>query len=250
MINKDLKKELQAVEKKEQKLLCKVEKENKIKDTIYEKVPKGVSDTLEAAFAKAFHLVFTKGTAIIEKTFDKEESSLEFEAGNYIVNKAGNKKSIRRLDKGAKKNSGLNHAVTTFSGFGMGILGMGLPDIPLLVSTVLKGIYEIAIGYGFSYESEEEKVYILRLIHTALANGEEKQTYNSLLDSIAYEPESLEKEIAATAKVLSDSLLVEKFVQGLPIVGVVGGFVNHAVYGKIAAFAAVKYKKRYLISKL
>ena len=57
---------------------------------------------------------------------------------------------------------------------------------------------------------------------------------------------TLAGEIASTARMLSDALLVEKFVQGLPVVGVVGGAVNF----RIAALAAVKYKKRYLMRKL
>ena len=33
-----------------------------------------------------------------------------------------------------------------------------------MVGTILRGVYEIAIGYGVDYGSEEEKRYILRLI--------------------------------------------------------------------------------------
>lgn len=59
----------------------------------------------------------------------------------------------------------------------------------------------------------------------------------------------MSEEIKKTAKALADALLVEKFVQGIPIVGVVGGFVNHAVYKKILFLARLEYKKRYLLGK-
>lgn len=245
-----LEKELAAVEKREKKLLACGLKKGKLKQSIYEKVPDKVSGLLEAAFAKAFRTVFVGGTAMIEKTFDKESARLEYEAGDFIVDKARNKKSLRRMDKFAKKDNLLNNAATTAAGFGLGFLGLGLPDIPLMVATILKGVYEIAIGYGVDYEDEQEKVYILRLICTALADEEEKAACNRRLDAVESGRGGLESEITATARTLSDALLVEKFVQGLPVVGAVGGVVNYSIYRRICALAAVKYKKRYLERKI
>lgn len=155
-----LEKELAAVEKREKKLLAGGLKKGKVKQAVYEKVPEKVSGLLEAAFSKAFKTVFINGTPLIERTFDKEGAGLEFEARDYIVDRAGNKKSLRRLDKQAKKDSKINHAATTAAGLGLGFLGLGLPDIPLMVGTILRGVYEIAIGYGVDYGSEEEKRYI------------------------------------------------------------------------------------------
>ena len=231
-----LEKELAAVEKREKKLLAGGLKKGKVKQAVYDKVPEKVGGLLEAAFSKAFKTVFINGTPLIERTFDKD--------------RAGNKKSLRRLDKQAKKDSKINHAATTAAGFGLGFLGLGLPDIPLMVGTILRGVYEIAIGYGVDYSSEEEKRYILRLICTALSDGDERSVYNRKLDSMEYGGGTLAGEIASTARMLSDALLVEKFVQGLPVVGVVGGAVNFSIYRRIAALAAVKYKKRYLVRKL
>lgn len=243
-------KELMQIEKKEKKILNTVSLHIPFRDSIYEKVPKGLSKTLEMAFTKAFKMVFLEGTKVIEKTFDKESTSLSFDAGDFVVNKAQSKKSIHRLDKTAHKGDLLNHTATTAAGFGMGLLGLGLPDIFLLVSTLLKGIYEIALGYGFTYEEDKEKIYILRLICTALSDSKKKQEFNQKLELKSDAQDLMDEEIRITAKVLSDSLLVEKFVQGIPIVGVVGGFVNHAVYKKTSALAQIKYKKRYLLQKL
>ena len=36
-----------------------------------DKVPQQLQSTLDAAFSKAFNLIFEKGTGIIEKTFEK-----------------------------------------------------------------------------------------------------------------------------------------------------------------------------------
>lgn len=245
-----LEKELAIVEKREKKLLAGGLKKGKLKQSIYDKVPEKVSGLLEAAFSKAFKTVFIKGTPLIERTFDKEGAGLEFEAGNFIVDRAGNKKSFRRMDKQAKKGSGINHAMTAAAGLGLGFLGMGLPDIPLLVGMILRGIYEIAIGYGVDYGAEEEKRYILRLVCTALSDSGERAVCNRKLDAMEYGSGTLTAEIASAARVLSDGLLVEKFVQGLPVVGAVGGIVNFNIYRRIAALAEVKYKKRYLLRKI
>ena len=42
----------------------------------------------------------------------------------------------------------------------MGVLGIGLPDIPVFTGMILKNIYETALQYGYSYESREEKYFI------------------------------------------------------------------------------------------
>lgn len=39
----------------------------------------------------------------------------------------------------------------------MGFLGMGLPDIPVFLGVLLRSIYEIALSFGFSYDTEEEQ---------------------------------------------------------------------------------------------
>lgn len=249
MATNTLQRELLALEKKEAKLLGTQPPDNRLKEALYQKVPQGLSATLEKAFTKAFEVVFLNGTTLIEKTFDKEGAAVDYEAGNFVVDRLGSKKSVRKLDSGARRHNLLNAAATTATGLGLGLVGLGLPDIPLLVGTMLKGIYEIALGYGFSYEEAAERVYMLRLIRTALTGGEEKLATNRLLDQ-APDGADLKGEMAATAKALSDALLVEKFIQGLPIVGVVGGFVNHQVYTKTAGLAMVKYKKRYLLEKL
>lgn len=133
----------------------------------------------------------------------------------------------------------------------MGALGLGIPDIPVFVATTLRGIYQIVLSYGYDYEKKEEKIYILRIIRTALAKDpSEKNKYNDELENENYYNLSLENEIRITAEVMSEALLLEKFIQGIPIVGIVGGIVNHSIYKKITNFAMIKYKKRYILNKL
>ena len=65
------------------------------------------------------------------------------------------------------------------AGIGMGILGVGISDIPVFTGMILKSIYEIAMHYGYSYETEEEQHFILLLIQGAVSQGEEMFTGNS-----------------------------------------------------------------------
>ena len=133
----------------------------------------------------------------------------------------------------------------------MGILGLGIPDIPLFVATILRGIYQISLSYGFDYKTKKEKVYILRLIRTALAKTpEEKYKHNEELENGKYYNIILEDEIKYTAQVMADSLLLEKFIQGIPVVGAVGGAINNSIYRKISNFSMIKYKKKYIKDKL
>ena len=40
-------------------------------------------------------------------------------------------------------------------GVGLGALGIGMPDIVLFTSVVLRGCYETALRYGFTYDTPE-----------------------------------------------------------------------------------------------
>ena len=46
----------------------------------------------------------------------------------------------------------------------MGVLGIGLPDIPVFTGMILKNIYETALQYGSAMKAGKEKYFILLLI--------------------------------------------------------------------------------------
>ena len=135
----------------------------------------------------------------------------------------------------------------------LGVLGIGLPDIPLFISVIIKSIYEVALSYGYHYETVEEKIYILLLICGAMTKGDEQKEFNEKIDQLGkhnvVSELDLEEQIKVTASILSEALLMTKFIQGIPIVGVVGGVVNYKIIKKIGSYAGLKYKKKYLISK-
>ena len=44
-------------------------------------------------------------------------------------------------------------------------------------------------------------------------------------------------------------MMVSKFIQGVPVLGVVGGLTNPVYYRKIQQYVRLKYQKRFLMAK-
>lgn len=219
-----------------------------------EKVPEKLQNTLEKGFVKAFELIFEKGTEIIEKTYKKEEMQKDFKINDYANEIKRSKKTIKAFGKKADKIRRVNLLISGATGVGMGILGVGIPDIPVFTSMILKSIYEIALSYGFEYDSEKERRFILMLILGAVSYGEEMVIINEQIDHyintnslpMGYIEKSL---IERTASGLSKELLYMKFLQGIPIVGAVGGIYDAIYMKRITEYANIKYKKRFYLSK-
>jgi len=55
-----------------------------------------------------------------------------------------------------------------------------------------------------------------------------------------------QKQIEQTAKALSKELLYMKFLQGIPLVGAVGGAYDMVYLKQITEYANLKYKRRFL----
>lgn len=60
---------------------------------------------------------------------------------------------------------------------------------------------------------------------------------------------SQEKQIARASAYLSKELLYMKFLQGIPVVGVVGGVCDVVYMKRIQEYADLKYKKRFLMER-
>lgn len=214
-------------------------------------VPEKLKDSLNIAFYKAFEMMFEKGTDIIEKTYQKEKKQQNYKINVYANEIRQNQRSLRKFGKDAGISKSMNLAVSAVEGVGMGLLGMGLPDIPVFLGVLLKSIYEIALSYGFSYEEEEEQIFILKLIETALLHENELSLSNMELNLWIREERKFEiaksEQIRRSSDALAQELLYLKFVQGLPVVGVLGGISDVVYQKKISDFAELKYKKRFLI---
>ena len=70
-----------------------------------------------------------------------------------------------------------------------------------------------------------------------------------ILDTKVPEDYNEQKQIEKAAAGLSKELLYMKFLQGIPIVGAVGGAYDVVYLKQITEYANLKYKKRFLLSK-
>ncbi len=216
------------------------------------KIPKGLQNTLDIAFAKAFRLVFEKGTGVIEKTYNKADMKKQYQINEYAAKVYGNNKSLKVFSGKAKGTGAGNLILSGAAGVGLGVLGIGLPDIALFTGFMLKGVYEIALNYGFDYEDEEEKKFILLLIRGALSYGEELRSINEELNfymdySAFGKDRSLDNSIQGAAGCLSKELLYMKFLQGIPVVGAIGGAYDAVYMKQIMEYAELKYRRRFYL---
>ncbi|MBR4025993.1 MAG: EcsC family protein [Lachnospiraceae bacterium] len=252
-------KELRLVYKEEEKLRKIAQNKEEVvwKKELESKIPPKVYEGLNSAFCKAFYLIFEKGTGIIEKTYNKEEIKQDHMVRDYAIQLKGTRKELRKLDKQAKSSDVRNILLTTAEGIGLGALGVGLPDIVLFVGMMMKGIYECAAHYGIDYENPAERLLILNMMSASMSTKENWEMYNKEVDSlIANETleklyvseEELKVQIEKTAEIFAMDMLLLKFVQGLPIVGILGGASNPIYYRKVMRYVQVKYKKRYLLN--
>lgn len=247
-------KEFTALLKKERRFLKAREnkKESFINRQLEKVVPQKLRSTLDSAFAKAFGLIFEKGTKVIEKTYNREGLEIDFYENDYNNGVLESKKTLRAFSKKAKAAGNRNLFLSGVAGIGMGILGVGIPDIPVFTGMLLKSIYEIALDYGFDYDSEKERAFILWVIEGAVSYGENIAETNEKIERFIKTgkiPENYDQTeaIKSAASNLSKELLYMKFVQGIPIIGAVGGFYDAVYMKRINEFANLKYRKRMLL---
>jgi hypothetical protein len=251
-----LEKELDALNKREKKFLTsRQEKEDTVLNQfLADKVPPNLQATLDNAFFKAFQLIFEKGTGVIEKTYRREDLEKNFQVKEFSHETKGTRKTLKAFSKGANSAGNKGMFLSGASGIGMGLLGVGIPDIPVFTGMILRTVYEIALGYGFHYDTEEEQYFILLLIQGAVSHGTALDTVNAQVNRYIREltlPPDYNKDdqIRQTAGALSKELLYMKFLQGIPLVGAVGGVYDVVYMKNITEYAKIKYQRRFLRTK-
>lgn len=239
--------------KKEEKFLkARADKKDSFLNRKLEKVvPAKLQETIDEAFSKVFNLIFEKGTGFIEKTYSKQRLKEEYAEKDYASLTDHSGKQLRSFSKKAKASGTGNMILSGAAGIGMGAAGVGIPDIPIFTAMLFKSIYEIALNYGFSYDNDRERNFILLLIQGAVSYGDNLTRINNEIDRFIKtgkfdENVDLQKQIKKTSALLSKELLYMKFLQGTPIVGAIGGFYDVLYMKNITDYANIKYKRRFL----
>ena len=66
------------------------------------------------------------------------------------------------------------------------------------------------------------------------------------IDNSKYHNYNIDETLKETSDKISTYMLTSKFIQGLPLVGVIGGITNFKTLQDISTIAKLKYKQRYL----
>lgn len=218
-----------------------------------EHIPPKLQETLDAAFMKAFEVMFTKGSGIIEKTCGKGKKTIDYQIRSYEEELRQDRKSLKAFRKKAGGIRAANLAVSAVEGVGLGFLGIGLPDIPLFTGVIFKTLYEIALNYGYPYEDEQEQIFLLKIVEAAVSKGPRLQELdrelNRWMDGGQPFETSRKEQIERTAKALSGDLLYMKFVQGIPVAGIAGGISDVRCLSAVAAYGDMKYQRRFLMAR-
>ncbi len=255
---KAIEKELVKIEKAEERMRRHAEKKTEIlwKVKLEEKIPDKIMAGIQKAFSKAFYMIFEKGNTIIEKTYNRDSIEKDFQIRDFAVDLKGGRKEIEKLKKDVAGSNAVSTLITAIEGISLGALGIGLPDIIIWIGFLLRGVYETALKYGFDYEMPEEKVFILEMLEAAMLNGAEWKTVNESVDfyiertaHVAITGEDVKLHIEKTANAFATDMLFTKFIQGIPVAGMVGGVANPVYYHKIMSYVRLKYRKRYLLGK-
>lgn len=251
-----LQKEWELLRRREERYLARhgEKKENALTAKLEAVIPAGLQSTLNTAFYKAFQLIFEKGTGIIEKSYPAEERKKNFLINDYSADVRQNKKNLRSFGKAAASAQRGNVLLSAAAGTGMGLLGIGIPDIPLFTSLLLKNIYEISASYGYDYKLPREQHFILLLIEGAVSEGERLHQLDGRINTAVQGgelnlPGDGQEQLRRCADALARELLCMKFLQGIPIVGAVGGACDALIMGRVSDYARLKYQRRLLERK-
>ena len=222
-------------------------------DKLKEKIPEKVREKLEFAFCKSFNAVFEYGDAVIDKTinFNAHRSRFEKKEMDFLAN--GSYSSLSAIDRSGILSDSFNLLLTTVEGVGLGLLGVGIPDIVLFVAMLLRGVQEAALQYGRDPNTEQDKMLMLYMLEAAMCSGEDWVEKDKLIEQmflyphlIPDDPDIADEQLQKTAAAFATDLLVLKFIQGLPIVGFVGGLSNPVYYNKVIRYVRLKYERSYI----
>lgn len=252
-----MEKEIARLRRAERRFLRKqLNKEpTKLDKLLEERVPEKLESTLDAAFSKAFHLVFSKGSSIISKTISTDKLVEEFEADLISLKATGKGREMRKFKRRASVTGTAHTMVSTVTGIALGVAGAWIPDIIVFLTLLLRNIYQISMQYGYAYDTDEEKKFILRVVAAAVMEGDEllaaDKEINKIIKAGLFTDEgTVDERINEAATALGHALLLMKFLQNIPVVGVVGGASDFIYMEKISDYAVLKYQRRFLTDQL
>ena len=166
-------KEIESLKRTEARFLSKYKekRDTKLDRLLAEKIPDKLEETLDKAFVKAFRIIFSKGTIIIEKTYPMKKLGDSFDKDAQKLSVYGRRRDLKRFGYRAGGTGVVHTMASTLVGTAMGIVGVGIPDVAVFTSLLLRNIYEISMRYGYDYDTEQERRFVPRIIAASFQYG-------------------------------------------------------------------------------
>ncbi len=254
-----IKKELHKVKKQEARYIYRASsgEGSYIQSVINRIIPKKLNNKLNAAFGKAFSLIFNKGRIVIKKTYSEKRMKTTFEEDKRFAAAADNRLSVKSFRSKAWRLGILDGIIAGCIGMGLGLIGRGIIDIPVFVSVAFRDIYLTALCYGFDYEKQEEQYLMLKMMEAAISTGETAEVLNEEVDDLInsidsgryiYQEGDIQAQMAYTSDELANQILYLKFLQLIPVAGAVAGCSDIVYLSKVHRYINIKYRKRFLLS--
>ena len=251
--NKSYKRELHRVEQQEGSYLKRrgKDKTSLINSLTKKQVPEKVLDTLEEVFYRSLKMMMEKGTNGLEKTIGRDQKEVRWEENIQHAQILRDSASIRNLGREATKDGAKSLLLSGLTGVVLGFMGIGIPDVAVYSAMLIREVYSHALNYGYHYDTDEEKYFVLLLIRGAFLSGPALAEVNEKANLFMKKGEipentDLLKEIQTTAQTVANEISSAKVVQQIPLVGVVGGVYDAVYMARLTEFADIKYRKRML----
>ena len=216
---------------------------------LYERVPKGLRSSLNGALASALEATLRRS----DRTPYAGSRRREARAAELRVKTQSreNRRNLQAPKKWADRAIRRQTAAAGAESVAMGLMGWGLPDLPVFTALLLRNLGTLAQRYGFPTGGRRERWFRLKLIETALSRGEAAsagdRALNRMIEREALETAEPERRwVEASASALADELLCLKFLQGVPVAGALGAVGSTAVLNRILEYAELKYRRRML----
>lgn len=212
---------------------------------VQDATPQKVRDGLETAFHKSFLALLARPELV----------------GKGLTVAAGGDGSLRQQRacfSQARFRAGASAlGYTLFSGGEaavLGVLGIGLPDIPVLLSTLLRSLYRVCAQYGHDWRSPQEQAFLLAILAAAAAPEEEARPLLQRCQELGQRIDagqdweavwSVEQAAREASRQLCNPVVVAKLVQGVPLAGVCGAWFNGRLLSRCGKLASCQYQRRW-----
>lgn len=218
--------------------------------------PKGQREALDAAFSKSLRLLLDPERQLMQKLVNREALEKRFHQLDQLVDRDPGFKALGNIEREVGLICGGGMSAAALEGAGLGSLGVGNPEVILLSALMLRSLYEMALIYGVSVDRPWEKDLALMVLSAAFASGDDayrdERDLSRALDSLADgQPITIDRDrrIRQAAGRMAQSMSLQKFIQGIPVVGISGMFFNTAAMTRLSSLSRCVYKYRYLAGK-